>query len=192
MIPWSVKTPIAACAGLRCAQYWWFERLTGYTRYRSPTEARRCAGSAHDLLRRPETAAVKTPRPARCPTLAAPRTVHLEQCACPAPRSHRRSAPTLHGRNPLRRWGRSRKIRRSRRNEARYPVPARGLPDSTTSNRLRRSVSDQVAVAAVSRIRSIIARNPLERCADRWSVNPSRANSARASTLPTSDKGRSL
>ena len=57
----------------------------------------------------------------------------------------------------------------------------------------RRGAPLQVASdAAIDRIRSIIARKPLERCADRLSSNPRRPNSAGASTSSTSATVRSL
>ncbi len=45
---------------------------------------------------------------------------------------------------------------------------------------------------AVARMRSTIARNPFERCAERWSLRPSRPSSARASTASTSSIGKPL
>ena len=48
------------------------------------------------------------------------------------------------------------------------------------------------AAVAKSRMRCTMARNPLERCEDRWSCSPSRPSSPAASTPSTSSTVRSL
>ena len=56
-----------------------------------------------------------------------------------------------------------------------------------TTHRLAYSAA---VASAISRIRWIMARRPLERCADRWSFTPKRPNSAAASTFSTSRTGK--
>ena len=49
-----------------------------------------------------------------------------------------------------------------------------------------------LASSAMARTRSTIARNPLDRWAERWSFNPRRPNSVAASTFSTSDTDKPL
>lgn len=64
-------------------------------------------------------------------------------------------------------------------------VTAAALPRSHRVRRARPYVA--LAARAMSWIRWIMARNPLDRCADRLSFNPRRANSAIGSTSSTFD-----